>query len=110
MTTGAALTSNASHGHLPQQPASPLHSDSSLDGRRRRRLGKVRMQKKIEELKAELAIQTSLLKTLQTQCALFSDLLGEHMFGHLPTSHPSPVLFDGHESFTGAASSGHAAP
>eukprot|EP00973_Karenia_brevis_P070595 9813213-Karenia_brevis.AAC.1 len=68
------------------------------------------MLKNIEELKAELDIQTSLLKTLQTQCALFTDLLGEHMFGHLPTSHSSPVLFDGHESFAGAATAGHAAP
>eukprot|EP00973_Karenia_brevis_P062775 8728115-Karenia_brevis.AAC.1 len=54
-----------------------MSSSSSLDGRQRRKLGKQKRQKKIEELKAELATQSQQLKTLQTQCGLLLDILGE---------------------------------
>eukprot|EP00973_Karenia_brevis_P052675 7319179-Karenia_brevis.AAC.1 len=72
-------SSGLQHSAAMHHQYSSTSSSSSLDGRMRRRLGKIKQQKKIEELKAELATQSQLLKTLQTQCELLSDLLGEHI-------------------------------
>eukprot|EP00973_Karenia_brevis_P024035 3315837-Karenia_brevis.AAC.1 len=83
-----------------------LSSSSSveLDGRRRRRLGKQKMQSKLHQ-------QKQIIQELETQCGLLSDLLGQQFTaGHAPPAkldapastpstnmaagHASPELFD----------------
>eukprot|EP00973_Karenia_brevis_P001447 196664-Karenia_brevis.AAC.1 len=52
------------------------------------------MKKKIEELQAELADQARLLKTLQTQCDLLTDLVGDQFdAGNLVSVANPPVGF-----------------
>eukprot|EP00973_Karenia_brevis_P085079 11809108-Karenia_brevis.AAC.1 len=69
-------------------------SSSSMDGRMRRRLGKQKMKARIKALESQV-------ETLQTQCGLLTDLLGQQFTAsqaspaHLTTAgHASPVFFD----------------
>eukprot|EP00973_Karenia_brevis_P034644 4781287-Karenia_brevis.AAC.1 len=67
------------------------------------------MQRRIQELQTQCGHLQHQVITLQTQCGLFADLLGEHMFGHLPTGHPTPALFDGNDLST-TVTAGHSSP
>eukprot|EP00973_Karenia_brevis_P092293 12411693-Karenia_brevis.AAC.1 len=60
-------------------------------GREARRLGKAKMQAKIDALQTQCEHLQLQVKTLQTQCGLLTDLLDEHVCGLLPAGHPSPA-------------------
>eukprot|EP00973_Karenia_brevis_P078148 10853054-Karenia_brevis.AAC.1 len=97
-------------GGYHHQPAMH-HQHYSLCGRQRRKIGINNMKAKIKELQADL-------KTLQTQCGLLTDILGEQFTaGHAspalhvePTGHASPELFDLYDSDDSLATADHASP